>query len=93
MTKTAALEPISPMNTNYSPARPWTCQTDAAHECTGTVVGKVGAYPVCQPGSVAEIAARAAEVARREAWMNEPGVREMLDREAARELAWERRAS
>lgn len=89
MTKTAALEPISPMNTNYSPARPWTCQTHAEHDCTGTVVGKVGAYPVCQPGAAAEIAQREADAARIAALMATPE----MQREIARELAWEARVS
>jgi hypothetical protein len=78
----ARLEPISPLNTNYDPPRPWTCMTHAAHECTGTIVGKVGAYPVCQAGAAAELAARAADTERIQALLADPEMQARLAEEA-----------
>jgi hypothetical protein len=72
---------------------PWTCQTDAPHECSGPVIGAVGAYPVCQAGAAAEIAVRDARDAETRAWMESPEGRRVIARESAAERRWERRVS
>lgn len=77
------LRPLSPLNTNYDPPRPWTCQTPAGHDCAGPVVGAVGAYPVCQAGAGAEITRRHAEDARLAALWEDPEFRAAIAAEAA----------
>lgn len=84
-------ESISPLNTNYDPPRPWTCQTPAVHKCDGHVTGKVGAYPVCHQGAGAEIDRRHAEYDRQERWEAENA--DLIAREAVWEQAMERRYS
>lgn len=79
------IRPLSPLNENYQPGRSWLCATFAPHECLGTVVGAVGAYPVCANGAVAEEAAREADQARRDAWLNSPEGQRVLRQEAAME--------
>lgn len=91
MIRPARLEPLGDraLNTNYTPARPWTCQTFAPHTCTGEVIGFVGAYPVCAAGAPAEIEARRVDAERIEAFENTPEARAA----AAAEHAWESRVS
>lgn len=64
------LHPLPPLNDNYAPPQPWRCVTHAAHECTGDVVGALGAVPVCEPGRVAEIAVHTADRLLIMEWMN-----------------------
>jgi hypothetical protein len=86
----AEIRPLSPMNTNYDPPRPWICQADITGPiCQGAVVGAVGATPVCEACAPDLIAYRDAERARIMALMDTPAMR----REAAREQAWEARVS
>jgi len=75
------VRPLSPLNANYDPPRPWICATHAAHECDGKVVGALGAYPVCLEGAVAERAARVAEEQRRAELLADPAIQ--------RQIAWE----
>jgi len=56
------------LNGSFNPPRPWRCCTTAAHECTGQVVGSMGALPVCAPAAEAEHTARD-EGARRLAFL------------------------
>ena len=83
------IRPLSPLNTNYDPARPWRCITPAGHECDGQVIGAYGAYPVCQAGAVAEHARRIAEDERILALADDLHVQAAI----AAELAWEARVS
>lgn len=91
MSRPLELRPLGdrPLNDNYQPPRAWTCQTYAAHECAGTVVGFVGAYPVCSTGAPAEVAAQRADRERIAALMDTPEFRAA----AAAEMAWEARVS
>jgi hypothetical protein len=77
------VRPLPPLNENYSPPQPWRCATRAEHDCTGSVIGAVGAYPVCANGAEAEIEARLAEEARRAELLADP--------EIQRQIAWEQR--
>lgn len=85
MTPTQKIQPISDMNTNYDPPRPWTCQTLEPHACDGVIVGKVTPYPVCAAGAAAEIAARIKDHERVTAWANSPEGRRAIRAEAAME--------
>jgi len=94
MDRTPTLRPLAdrPLNDNYTPARPWLCATDETHTCTGTVVGFVGACPVCQTGVDAEIAAQTADQVRRAALLLDPEFMRMVREEAAMERRMEGRA-
>lgn len=81
MTNTG-LRPLTPLNTNYNPPRPWACITHESHDCTGTVIGALGAIPVCASGAVAQQAARDADRARRDALLATPEMQRILAKEA-----------
>lgn len=88
MTTTPDLRPISPMNTNYNPPRPWVCGTMERHDCDGIIVGSMG-VAVCAAGAVAEQAAWDRSNAWAEAYLASPAGRA----EIAAEHAWEARVS
>jgi len=86
-----ALRPLPLLNDNYTPPRPWTCQTPAEHNCHGEIVGAIGAYPVCRNGMAAERDRLEAEQARQNALLADPAFRAQIEREARIEAAFERR--
>lgn len=79
------LRQLSSLNTNYDPPQPWQCMSDAAHECTGEVIGALGVAPVCEPGATAERIEREQDRARIRAWTDSPEGRAALAEEAAME--------
>lgn len=85
----STLRALPAYNTNYNPPRPWVCMTREAHGCDATVVGALGALPVCRAGAVAEQVAARADAARIAALMDTPAMRA----EAARERRWEQQVS
>ena len=82
---------LRPLDPTRHDGEPWTCATLVAHECTGPVVGAIGAYPVCANGVEAERASRVADRARMEKWAAENA--DMLRAEAEAEQAYERMAN
>lgn len=91
MNPTDALRPLSALNENYQPPQPWRCVTLYEHECTGHVVGAVGAIPVCEAGQVVEVAARVADRERMARWMADNA--DLVAREARWEQSMEARYS
>jgi hypothetical protein len=83
------LRELPPLNTNYSPPRPWVCCAHVAHECAGPVVGALGATPVCAAAVAPWLAEQAADHERWERYAASPKGRA----EAAAERAWESRVS
>jgi hypothetical protein len=80
-----AVRALPALNANYDPPRPWRCLTHQAHECDGTVIGALGALPVCAAGAVVELAAQATDRARADAWADSPEGRRVLAAEARTE--------
>jgi hypothetical protein len=76
-----ALRHLPGLNDNYSPAKPWVCVTHTEHTCSGTVIGAIGAIPVCADGARTEVAARVADRERIAILMDTPVMRT--------HLAWE----
>jgi hypothetical protein len=81
------LPPINPAT-----GKPWKCLAPE-HNCSGPVIGAIGAIPCCRHGIAAERDKREADQARIDALLADPEFKAQIEREAAQERAWESRWS
>jgi hypothetical protein len=82
-----ALRTLEPTHEVHGVQVPWHCATHEDHDCTGTVIGAVGAYPVCSTGYTAQVAANVEDRERIARLLETPAMQRAI-REEMRVERW-----